>query len=235
MEEKLGSLKPKIAPKIPTRRRKVEVKQEKEERSKVPKEWKPRVKKEKEMVASGPFAMGPAERGKKVQISHSTTQIVDIQDEIMNISSENDEDEVETEWTPVSIGKKAEIKKEFVDPLEESIVYLQLPIDLPIVQDEKDPLSTTTMNTTTTYNTIDTIHPPPPKHAKLLSGMMGTYEKYESGKIVLRIGEYEFQVQQSKHRQEQTLVSIDKDLNSLIVYGPVKDRLVASPLIDSLL
>ena len=222
-------------PKVPTRR-KVQKKDESNDNNDMDdKSVKPKikVKKEKqEMVASGPFALGPAKgfcnssleskkpRSESIIIEKSVAVAEESQDS--SLKDTLSESELEGEWAPYQVKSKTlsqdeESQERFALGLKHGhedgkLIFLQFPSVLPIIND------------------IDC-----EDQSLIQSGKAGKLNVYKSGRITIKMGQVEFDVNRCPPSNvAQYIASLDKENLSLSLLDECVERMVCTPNIDSL-
>jgi hypothetical protein len=198
-----GTQKQKFKPKVPARRIKKEVKDE------APKQKKPQRKERParqpvEQIASGPFALGPAERSRGSALRQSLDSIAStfhtqVQEEYDPEVASSEEEELsgDIEWRPVDVANVAREDNS-------SLTFFQFPKHLPVAVDENAEF-----------------------------GLVGSYIVLEDGTMIVKLGDVEFEagVSQSVF---QELVCVDDDnlvmlgeAGERIVCTPCVDSLLA--------
>lgn len=221
----------KFVPNLSTRRRKQTEEQKQEH---VPKpargrgRGRGRGRREEIVTASGPFALGPAERNAKVKPQSSSTIIHHVKEEFMDVdhqlssgieSEEEEEETVSACKISTVISDKNDISSVFKN---DQIMFFQFPTILPFVDQQDQPLDQGLIKTE--------------KHSILPSGEVGEYVIYKSGKMSIRFEDIEFDVSHAaKSSIGSQVVFIDKEQKELTILGNVSDKFVCAPNIESLL
>jgi hypothetical protein len=156
---------------------------------------KGRVKSEPVVTASGPFALGPSERGIKSNITHhsSTVIVCHEKEEFMNTVSESEEEEPQTEWAPQKpndLNQQAQPTPSELVEKENSLLFFQFPTILPLI-DQVEPATNETLDLIDSQNTVKLQKQ---VFNELPSGKVGEYILYESGRLVIKFGDIELDV-----------------------------------------